>query len=466
MKQKTILIIIILLLGKTLLSQIRPEINITYSKLLSTYDFVKKLSDRYPENKYKQLFKESDFNTPRYTGLINQFDTLNLYESYYFQAYPIGQKRPVMTTSIIQRNLINAESVTDFKKETFGIVPNSELLPLANILSGFEPVYNQLIYFPNKDEIEKKLEELKSFVEKSDISLFFEKGLTFYNSEWDYSIPIDIAIIPSIKENGFTATAFLNNAVSEVPLKFKHNDILFSVLMHEIYHSVNNEQSLSFKQNIESWFKNNPSECSQYAYLLLDEALATAMGNGYVYEQLNGTPDKEDWYSNKYINLMAKGIYPVVREYLDNNKPVDQNFIDKYIAIYDKNFHDWLNELDNLLTNHYIITDNQDDLNYFWKNYPYSSISQSEVPLTQSSLERMKETPVTKIIIVSSDNKAKLELIRGSFDELKNIEFKAQKEFAYVTDLKDKTKLIIINQYSSSLEELFDKNFKDKRIDK
>lgn len=465
MKIKTVFTLFILFLTNAIFAQNKPEIHITYSKLLSTYDFVKQLSDNYPDNKYKQIFKKSTFNTDYYKDLITQLDTLKLHESYDFQGYPIGQKRPVMTTSLIQRNLINSKSILDFKKTTFGIIPNSELLPLSNIISEFELVYNQLVYLPNKDEFEKKMEALKSFVDKATLFLFFDKGLTFYNTKWDVSIPINIAIIPSIKENGFTATAFLNNAVSEVPLKFEHNDVLFSVLMHEIYHTIYDEQPLAFKQEIESWFKNNPSQNSQYAYLLLNEALATAIGNGYVYEQLNGTIDKEDWYFNKYINLMAKAIYPIVKEYLDNDKPMDKNFIDEYIDIYDKHFSAWINELDNLLTNRYIITDNPDDFNYFRKNYRYSSNYQSEVPLTQSSLERMKSTPITKIIIVSSNNENKLEMIKSTFEELKNWKISAQKEFVHTVNLEDKTRLIIINQLSSSIDELFNTNFKNKKLE-
>lgn len=465
MKVKIIQIILALFLTNFVFSQNTPEIKITYSKLLATYDFVKQLSNNYPDNQYKQVFKESEFNKKHYNDLINQLDTLNIYESYNFQGYPIGQKRPVMTKSLIERNLIHSKTITEFKKKTFGIIPNSELLPLSNIISEFEIVYNQLVFIPNENEFETKLDELKNYVAKANLSFFFEKGLTFYNADWDISIPIDIAIIPSIKENGFTATAFFNNAISEVPLKFKQNDVLFSVLMHEIYHSVYNEQSLELKQKIKTWFENNPSKNSQYAYLLLNEALATALGNGFVFEQLNGTTDKEDWYFNKYINLMAKEIYPLVKEYLDENKPIDKRFIDEYIAIYDRKFSVWLNELDNLLTNRYVITDNPNDFSFFRKNYRYSSISQSEVPLTQIALERMKTTPITKIIIVSSDHQNKLELIKNTFEELKNWKFNSKQEFAYPIDLKDKTKLIIINQQKSTIDKLFSENFKDKKLE-
>ncbi len=466
MKGKTILTIFVLFLTNFVFSQNTPEIRIKYSKLLATYDFVKQLSNNYPDSKYKQVFITSEFNTKHYIDLINQLDTLNIYESYKFQDYPVGQKQSLMTTSLIERNLINSNTITAFKKETFGIIPTSVLLPFSNIIAAFEPVYNQLIYQPNKNEFESQLSELKNYVKNENLAYFFEKGLTFYNTKWDESIPIDIAIIPSIKEGGFSASATLDIAISEIPLGFKQNDILFSVLMHELYHSVYNEQSLEVKQNIDNWFNNNPSKNSQYAYLLLNEALATAFGNGYVLEQLNGVLDKEDWYYNKYINLMGKEIYPLLKEYIDNNKAIDKTFVDEYIRIYDNNFSSWLNELDNLMINRYLITDNPNDFNYFRENYSYSSFSISEFPFTQMSLEQMKETPITKIIIVSSDNQNKLKLIKNTFNELKNWKFSAQKEFVYTTKMKDKTKLIIINQHKSPIDEIFNKNFKDKTCTK
>ena len=121
--------------------------------------------------------------------------------------------------------------------------------------------------------------------------------------------------------------------------QLEENDILFSVLMHEIYHNIYDGQSLELKLQIQSWFNNNSSKNSQYAYLLLNEALATALGNGYVYEQLNGKTDNTDWYNVKYINLMAKQVYPLVKEYITLQKPIDKNFIVAYIDTYENNFY-------------------------------------------------------------------------------------------------------------------------------
>lgn len=133
--------IILFMTGNTLFGQQTPKINIKYSKLLATYDFVQKLSDYYPDNKSKEIFKASKYNIPKYTDLLIQFDTLRIVESYHFQGYPSGQKSPVSTTALMERNLINASSIEEFKSLSFGIVPNTELFAFSAILEQFEPVY-------------------------------------------------------------------------------------------------------------------------------------------------------------------------------------------------------------------------------------------------------------------------------------------------------------------------------------
>ena len=143
---------------------------------------------------------------------------------------------------------------------------------------------------------------------------------------------------------------------------------------------------------------------------------------------------------------------------------MDENFVDQYIALYDNHFSDWINELDNLFSNRFVIADNREELSFFNKNYRPAGFVSSMTPVNQNSLERMKETPYTKVIVISSDHKNTLNLIKTIFPELKEWKYKVKKEFVYTKDLQDKTKLIIVNKHSSTLDEVFDKNLKNGRI--
>ncbi|MFK7807951.1 MAG: hypothetical protein AB8F74_09155 [Saprospiraceae bacterium] len=444
----------------------RFKINIKYSKLSATYNFIQKLSDYYPDNEYKKIFKASKYHNSKHLGLIAQLDTLDLYKSLPFEDYPYGQKLPLQTISLIEKSLINSDSVEDFASQAFGVVTNDRFFAFLKIISTFEPIFQELIYLPNKKEFDNKIDELSQFVASNNMSQFFETGLTFYSTDWDDSIPIDIAIIPSIENGGFTATAFMNNAVSEVPINFKHNDILFCVLMHEIFHLQFDGQPLHLKKDIRRWFSQHSSVNSQYAYLLLDEALATALGNGYVFEKFNNMLDPQDWYNVKYINLMAQKTYPLVKNYIKNKKSIDQNFVDQYVKIYDDNFSTWPEELDHILTYRYILSDNKKDFDYFRRTYRYASRFVRSLSINQDELERMKETPVTKVVIVSEENMFKLNLIKNTFHELEDWSFNAENDFTHTAFLDDKTTLIIVNVKNKNLEKIFEDEFTNKKMHK
>ena len=242
-----IVVLLLSVISGNLFGQSRPEINIRYSKLYATYNFVKKLSKTYPDNVYKVKYSSSEWNQPIYNEMIGKMDQLYLHESYFFQEYPYGQKTPGMTMSLLEKLLISTTSVKEFKIRAFGIIPNADLFEFSRILEAFEPIYENLIYLPHKDAFDRKVEELNTFVKTSELETFFAEGLSFYNATWDLSIPFEIAVVPVSGTKSFSATAFLNNAVSEIPLDFQQNDILFGVLMHEIFHLLYDSQNLEIK---------------------------------------------------------------------------------------------------------------------------------------------------------------------------------------------------------------------------
>lgn len=225
-------------------------------------------------------------------------------------------------------------------------------------------------------------------------------------------------------------------------------------MLHETYHIIYNEESLEVKVQIDEAFKKNPSKYSNYAYLLMNEVLATALGNGYVYETLNGKPDANDWYFHKYIDLMARKIYPLVKEYIMAKRSIDKNFIDQYIHLYESNFPSWIDEPENIMSYRYVISENTNDFTTIRRKFRYRSMEENETEVSHSSIEKMKKTPLTKLIIVSKNNPQKLSLIKTEFTELKNWKYVSDKEFVHKILLGDKSKLIIVNQKKSTLDKL------------
>lgn len=432
----------------------KPIFNIKYSEQLAVFVFIQNLSENYPENVFKTEFVKSKYNTADFQKLISEFDHLSLEYSYKFEEFPKDSKKPMQSIDFLRKNLIETDNLKDFKLRSIGIVTNKTLNDLTQIISTFTPIYNELIYNPNKEKFEKQLIEITKYAAENKIENYFETGLIFYNSSWDVSIPFNIAFYPVPNSKGFTAESFYNNFISGVKIDFSGYKDLFSVMLHETFHIIYYEQSLEVKTEIDTDFKNNKSKYSNYAHLLLNEVLATSLGNGYVYEKLDGKIDTREWYSQKYINLMAKEIYPMLNEYISQKKAIDKDFIDRYIAIYETKFPNWINEMDNLMTYRYVISDDENDYTILKKKFRYRSRTEYESEISKSAIERMQNSNLTKMIIVSKNNNDNLKLIKNSFKELKNWKFNAEKEFSYSILLDDRTKLFIINQKKSTLDSL------------
>ncbi|MBT1696720.1 hypothetical protein KK083_07535 [Fulvivirgaceae bacterium PWU4] len=186
----------------------------------------------------------------------------------------------------------------------------------------------------------------------------------------------------------------------------------------------------------------------------MNEVLATALGNGYVFENLNKARDTGTWYNWRYIDLMAKQVYPVISDYIKGKKAIDKNFVDAYIKLYEQNYSGWINEPDHVMTYRFVLSENRQDFRSFRALYPYCTSYEAATPVSEASIERIKETPLTKIIIVSKSHAVQLSLIKRKFPELKTWKYKADEEFNFNIFLNDKTQLYIINQHETPTDVL------------
>jgi hypothetical protein len=431
---------------------------VRFSKSLAVYAFVYNLSSKWgplalgPSNSFKTLFTGSPYDQEKYKNLIDDFNKTTLAYELDYQDYAGLGKIALSTESLLWKELVSSQSVAEFKQRAVGIIPNPSLFKIAEVLAAFEPVYDELVYQPNKEAFEKQLRDLDDLIATTDMGRYFDVGIKFYGSVWDNSIPVNMYFYPLPNAKGFTATVFFNNAISGIPSTLTDYNGLLSVAFHEMFHILYDEQPLDLRKQIDEWQKTNPSKASHYAFALLNEALATALGNGYVSGQLKGKLNEGKWYNRKYISEMAKKIYAVVTQYIDAGKPMDKSFIDEYVKVFDENFTDWLYDLDFLLTERYVISDDRSDFEILDRKFPYRNDAFYKTVLTELTLLEMKARHTTKMVVISAGNNKKLELVKKSFPELSNWKPDGNKDFTYAQMLNDKTYLIVINSVKAPFE--------------
>lgn len=456
---RTLLLIFIISIFTNISYSQEIKFEVQFSENYATFEFLRYLSKNYPDNPFKKVFSVSGYNTEKNKELINNFNNVNYFYWYEYEQYPYGNKIGGSTFFILGRNLLETETIDEFKKRSYGIIPNIDLNMISSIISEFKPIYNELVYLPNKEKFLNQLKNVKRLISETDVDSAFKKVLYFHNSSWDDSIPFTTTLypIPDNRNSGFTATAFYNHAVGGIPLGLSNYELLLSVMFHEAYHILYDEQSLLFKKQVSKWFSNNNSQVSQYAQLLFNEAITTSLANGYLFKDFKGKMMDGRWYNNKYISKMAKSLYPIVKEYLDGEKQIDENFINRYISIFEEDYISWLNELDHLMMNRFIITQDYNAYKAISKKYRYNNIEEHKNKLNSTTLNSVKTYPITKVILVTSNNEESIELIKNTFLDLKNWQPNFKKNFYYKQFLKDKTYLILINVTDNRINEYLDK---------
>ncbi len=140
----------------------KTTFNIKYSEQLAVFVFMQNLSENYRENAFKTEFQKSKYNNDNYKNIISKFDKLIIDCSYAFDEFPYGTKILMQTRDILKKNLIETKNLNDFKLRSIGIVPNKTLSDLTEMISTFTPIYNELIYNPNRVQFEKQLMEISA----------------------------------------------------------------------------------------------------------------------------------------------------------------------------------------------------------------------------------------------------------------------------------------------------------------
>ena len=351
--------------------------------------------------------------------LVSEYQSLQLEYNYEKQQYPAGRKRTTSTWDLLCVAAISSNTSEEFLNHIIGVYPNVDYLKLKRVVTETEPFYDRFIYNKYKPAVDDKVRELQGLSPK--LNDLFEKFKTFYGSSWDKSMSFNLAIYPIIGRSGQTTATPHANCL-EMGILTQEEDIfdLLSIGMHEMSHVLYEEQPLWLQQKIDSLFTDSITLYSKFAYHYIDEALATALGNGYAYNELAGEIDSAEWYSDFYINAYAKAIYPLVEQYVNDKKQMDKAFVLKAIELFKQTFPNALYDYEPLLMTADIYFEDDvakelDDIQFTLHNTFRIYHSNTSIPISDKiSLENLKTSRETQLIVIHKNqlqNLAKLKLI-------------------------------------------------------
>lgn len=449
-----LLILCLLFLGMNLnlFAQQKDFIQIEVNKTLCLFSFLETASEAMGTSRsFHAFIQENLASEEEFKSLVQDYKQIKFNYNFQREEFPENRHSFREIKDLIWVAASYAENLEDFNQRIIGYLPHASHRKLLAIMKAVEPYYDELIWDKEQENISRIKEQLSTY--KGQIEELFLTVSKFYGTEWSKEVPFRILLYPIPLESGYTTAIPKGNALICSFLSKNERDYegRLGVIIHEMCHILFDEQRQRLQQDIDTWFTQSDSDWSKLAYSYLDEGLATAIGNGWAFQQIHGKIDTTEWYNDKYINGFARALFADCSAYLTQGKEMDKDFVLKGIAHFEKTFPKAIYELDILMNEITLFANSEknDDVEYIAyeirKNFRIRSQWFSTPIADERSLSLLDKQKTTKFFLIEEKHQASIQLIREQFQDLDK-ELDPEKNFIYsFKDQKTKSPVILLN---------------------
>ena len=365
---------------------------------------------------FRHLFETSSYVSLD-TEAFRRFATLDLGAyNYTFAGYPVTHgQTTVGAWTAFQIAAAKASDWDDLRDRTAGLFPNEVQDLIFQAMQDVEPAYDALLWKPYSTAVHDQVDAFTAYVKHHNLGILIRQVAIFYGSTWPEALPIWVAFHPAPPGESFRATVVGNVAISQMPSGFADYDAYASVAFHEVAHRLFAEQPPKFAELLQRTMLKDSTSSRELAYRWLDEALATATSNGWVYAQLTGTLDSGSWYANPIIEGYARALYPRVASYIEAGQAIDENFIHFAVATFETTFPEAFSDAQALFPYFSLVTDKNDSLDALlsplYERY-YLRATMMTNDFDDASIESALKTPGLTVIILTNSTPEKAQLLR------------------------------------------------------
>lgn len=462
---RKLLFAIILLFTTPLILSAQSITRLEISKPYAVLNFIETAAGTGPHSTTLRAFITQHISRDDtvFSRLVQSFSNIRLNYNYTIDEYPANRRRNRSTYNLLIIAAVKSPTLAAFHDNSIGLIPNSEHTALFRALQAAEVYYDRILWNEYQPALDSQLIALKQYEPKA--GELFTRFKHFYNSAWNSAIPFHVALVPIPGRSGnSTATPHANSLCVGVLTGKKDHLSTMGVVLHEMCHVLYDEQTSGFQQQLDSFFRANASPYRDMAYSFFDEALATALGNGWAYQYIAGDMDTTAWYNNAYIDGFAHAIYPMVNDYLISGKTIDRSFVNKAIDTFAAIFPNALTDYAILLNNMYLYADAETQeerlaLKKTLEGYFQSSRYNFSSPvLHEYSIRSLKTAQQPQLVVVDRNHKETMAGLLKIFPEIKKL-VKGHQDPSYVLSFTDQVQRPVVIVYVRNKEDL-DKAFK------
>lgn len=384
------------------------------SQVLGLYEFVMGISGKaYTSQTLVEIFQSSEFNNADAGKYLQDFSELNLGYSYDLESKSRYRHSAVQIRDLFIMAGARSKNIDDFAERTFGLLSNKDHKTLIEALRYFETAYLDLIWEPSQPFLKKNLVDITKRAAQLDMATKFRQVSDMYEADWNYDIPFEVYVSPIPKTSGHTMATPQGNVLSMLILDGQDLESQLSIIFHELVHILFDNQSLDLQLSLESWFMQSNSSYKAKAYQIFDEAMATAIGNGWFFKYVIGKLDEQDWYYTPYVNQQAKSIYQLVENKLRTTGKLDAEFVEKFINKYQQNFPGSHLEVENFLANTTFLCEQNgcpqaQIANVFFKHLKFlRSFNTIEPMASEEKQNELRDSINTQIAVVNNHEQLK-----------------------------------------------------------
>lgn len=214
---------------------------------------------------------------------------------------------------------------------------------LAHFLPRFEKWWREAA-LPNLAPFKERVSEL---VEKQHLLELFARVSRFYEAELSSGarLPLHLIYRPALGDKRTNGQQLENHSIVEV-LQGERPEERLDVIAHELFHYFYSRAPAGRAQALALAFASSDKADSMAAYALLNEVVATTLGNGLVARRMLSREQfdkllarKDSLYNDPHIDACAKALLESMEQVLDSGKPITSpEFVSAYLKAASKAF--------------------------------------------------------------------------------------------------------------------------------